>query len=69
MYDEVRTRIKILVGNRDDFTIDIGLHQGLALSLCFFIIVMDELTRRIQDEITWCMLFINDIVFIDETRA
>jgi len=29
---------------------------------------MDELTREIQDEILWCMLFANDIVFIDETR-
>ena len=30
---------------------------------------MDELTRVIQDEITWCMLFADDIVLVDETRA
>ena len=29
---------------------------------------MDELTRRIHDEIPWCMLFADDIVRIDETR-
>jgi len=29
---------------------------------------MNEFTRGIQDEIPWCMLFANDIVFIDETR-
>jgi len=29
---------------------------------------MDELTRGIQDEIPWCMLFANDIVLIDETQ-
>ena len=28
---------------------------------------MDELTRGIQDEVSWCMLFANDIVLIDET--
>ena len=31
-------------------------------------VVMDELTREIQDEIPWCMLFADDIIFIDETR-
>ena len=30
---------------------------------------MDELTRSIHDEIPWCMLFADDIVLIDETRA
>ena len=30
---------------------------------------MDELIRAIQDEILWCMLFADDIVLVDETRA
>ena len=30
---------------------------------------MDGLTRAIQDKIPWCMLFTDDIVLIDETRA
>jgi len=29
---------------------------------------MDELTKRMLDEIPWCMLFADDIVLIDETR-
>ena len=29
---------------------------------------MDELTKGIQDELPWCMLFTDDIVFINETR-
>ncbi|KAM2626519.1 hypothetical protein TB2_000087 [Malus domestica] len=29
---------------------------------------MDELTRHIQDDIPWCMLFADDIVLIDETQ-
>ncbi|XP_078151892.1 uncharacterized protein LOC144547176 [Carex rostrata] len=29
---------------------------------------MDEVTRDIQGEIPWCMLFANDVVLIDESR-
>lgn len=32
-----------------------------------FALVMDELTRQIQDIAPWCM-FADDIVFVDETR-
>ena len=30
---------------------------------------MDKLVRAIQDDISWCMLFADDIVLVDETRA
>ena len=39
------------------------------MSPLLFVIVMDELTRAIQDEIPWCMLFVNDIILVNETRA
>ena len=45
-----------------------GLHQGSTLSHFLFTLIMDELTKRIQDELLWCILFTDDIVLIDETR-
>ncbi|KAL6494082.1 glutamated carboxypeptidase [Orobanche gracilis] len=39
-----------------------------ALSPFLFAIVMDELTRGIQNDVPWCMMFADDIVLIDETK-
>jgi len=68
MYNAVRTRVRTIVGDIDNFFIDIGLHQGSALNPFLFTIVMDKISRRIQDELSWWMLFADDIVLIDETR-
>ncbi|MES8240490.1 reverse transcriptase domain-containing protein, partial [Cutibacterium acnes] len=38
------------------------------MSPYLFVLVMDELTRHIQEEVPWCMLFTDDVVLIDETR-
>ena len=68
MYDRVVTNVRTCGGITSDFSITNGLHQGSALSLFLFGIVMDELTRVMQDEISWCMLLADDIVLVDETR-
>ena len=47
---------------RSDFPITVGLHQGYALSLYLFALVMDELTRHMQDEVSRCRLLADDIV-------
>jgi hypothetical protein len=40
-----------------------------ALSSYLFALVMDEVTRDIQGGITWCMLFADDAILVDESRT
>lgn len=68
MYEGGRTSIRMPGDVTNDFSICTILHQGFALSPFLFSLIMDVLTREIQDELPWSMLFADDIVFIDETR-
>ena len=68
MYNNVVTSARTSDGDMDAFPIRIGLHQGSALSPYLFALVMDEVTRDIQGDIPWCMLFADDVVLVDESR-
>jgi len=68
MYEGGRTSVRMPGGVTNDFFIGMGLHQASALSPFLFTLVMDVLTRGIQGELPWCVLFADDIVLIDETR-
>jgi hypothetical protein len=69
MYDNFVTSVQTSDGDTNDFPINIGLHQVSALSPYPFALVMDEVTRDIQDGIPWCMLFADDVVLVDESRT
>ena len=45
------------------------MHQGLTLSPYLFALVMDELTKSIQEEVPLCMLSVDDTILGDETRS
>ncbi|XP_019233214.1 PREDICTED: uncharacterized protein LOC109213831 [Nicotiana attenuata] len=68
MYDGAKTRVRIVGGDSEHFSVVMGLHQGSALSPFLFVVAMDVLIHHIQGEVPCCMLFADDIVLIDETR-
>lgn len=68
MYEKARTRLMMIGGDTEDLFIDIRLHQGVTLSPFLFTILMDELMKDVQDEVLLYMLFVDDIVLVDETK-
>ncbi|XP_070008114.1 secreted RxLR effector protein 78-like [Nicotiana sylvestris] len=66
MYDGARTWVRTTGGDLELFSVVMGLHQRSALSPFLFALAMDALTHHIQGEVSWCMLFADDIVLIDE---
>nr|GEZ52785.1 hypothetical protein [Tanacetum cinerariifolium] len=49
------------------FPVNLGLHQGSAISPYPFTLILDELSSGIQENIPWCMIFADDIVLIAES--
>ena len=62
MYTGCRTKVRTVAGESSKFNVEVGLHQGSALSPYLFLILMDVLTERVRKEAPESMLFADDIV-------
>ncbi|GJY29823.1 retrovirus-related pol polyprotein LINE-1 [Tanacetum coccineum] len=67
MYEGARTCVRTPTGNSEYFPVDVGLHQGSAISPYLFALILDELSRGIQESIPWCLIFADDIVLVSDT--
>lgn len=70
MFNEKRvygvvTTIRSLAGEIREFLITVELHQGSTLSPSHLPLSLDELTKHIQTDVPWCMLFADDIVLMN----
>ncbi|KAK3568269.1 hypothetical protein QTP86_002779 [Hemibagrus guttatus] len=68
MYERSRTVVRCDVGQTEEFNVEVGLHQGSALSPFLFAIVMDQLSEEVRQESPWTMMFADDIVICSESR-
>ncbi|KAK3532187.1 hypothetical protein QTP86_009294 [Hemibagrus guttatus] len=68
MYERSGTVVRCAVGQTEEFNVEVGLHQGSALSPFLFAIVMDQLSEEVRQESPWTMMFADDIVICSESR-
>ena len=68
MYRNCVTAVRSAVGTTEGFTVEVGLHQGSALSPFLFTVIMDRLTDEVRREPPWKMLFADNIVICEEAR-
>ena len=67
-YKEVTTRVRTDCGETEEFGIEVGLHQGSALSPFLFIIIMHTLTEEVRSDIPWELIFADDIALLAESE-
>ena len=68
MYEGSETVVRCAVRTTESFKVKVGLHQGSALNLFLFAVIMDRITDKVRREPLWTMLFADDIVICEETR-
>ena len=67
MYKDTQTRVKTRSDTTEYFDIEVGLHQGSALSPLLFIIVMDVLASEVGTRPPWGLLFADDLALCAES--
>ncbi|GKC26758.1 retrovirus-related pol polyprotein LINE-1 [Tanacetum coccineum] len=67
MYDDAKTRVWTSIGNTEFFPVEVRLHQGSTISPYLFALILDELSRGIQEDIPWCLIFVDDIMLVSES--
>ena len=68
MYADSRTVVKSAAGKTEPFRVEVGLHQGSALSPLLFAIVIDVLTQHVRRRAPWNMMYADDVVLLNNTK-
>ncbi|EYC44867.1 hypothetical protein Y032_0447g1625 [Ancylostoma ceylanicum] len=69
LYDGTRSQVRTPNGTSQDFRVNVGVHQDSALSPLLFILVMDAITKDIQKNVPWTLLYADDVMLAAKTKA
>ena len=69
MYDGATTTVRSAAGLTEEFKVGVELHQGSALSLFLFAIIIDRLMEDIRKDVPWDMLFADDIMLSRQNHS
>jgi len=68
MYNGAKTVVRTVCGNSNGSEVNVGMHQGSALSPLLFVIVMESLSREFRVALPWEFLYTDDLVVIAKTE-
>uniref|UniRef100_A0A914X4N9 Reverse transcriptase domain-containing protein n=1 Tax=Plectus sambesii TaxID=2011161 RepID=A0A914X4N9_9BILA len=61
LYHNVTSVVRCAVGTSPSFAINVGVHQGSALSPLLFVLCMDTVTSDLQSPHPWSLLYADDV--------
>ena len=67
-YRIAKAVVRTPYGQTDEFNIDVGLHQGSALSPFLFVVVLEVVTEVCRKGTAWELLFADDLALIAESE-
>ena len=63
-----KTVVTTVYANSKSFEVKVGMHQGSALSLLLFVIVMEAISREFMVTLPWELLYADDLAVIAKTE-
>ena len=67
MYKDVRSRVRVGDGYRQEFGVGVCVHQGSVLSPLLFIIVLEALFREFRSGCPWELFYADDLIISAES--
>ncbi|KAK6737515.1 hypothetical protein RB195_019929 [Necator americanus] len=69
LYAKNASVVRCAAGISRPFPVEVGVHQGSSLSPLLFILCMDTITKEIQKQHPWTLLFADDVMLASGSRG